>query len=148
MEIERDAKGHVETHLEVQIWKEKCVNFVNLQPVLEDLPNLSVWAYRYSRAPNLRSSSKGLCLQTGNETQRLQVTQLLAEFKGRAPNAELRSEESSTNNSCVHELEGEVKSRTFWLVSYRRKVRHEVAMNMITCRQPSVSTAVRWMSAT
>lgn len=55
------------------------------------------------------------------ESQLLQVTQSLAEYKSRALNAELQLEESSTNNSRVQELEKEVKDKGFLI----GKLRHE-----------------------
>ena len=55
------------------------------------------------------------------ESQLLQVTQSLAEYKSRALNAELQLEESSTNNSRVQELEKEVKEKSILVGKLRQE---------------------------
>ncbi|PIL23079.1 hypothetical protein GSI_14387 [Ganoderma sinense ZZ0214-1] len=102
VEIERDSRRHAETNLEVE--REKCVN---LQSVLED--------FQTSKDHDLKQAVKEY------ETQLIQVTQSLAEFKSRALNAELQLEESSTNNSRVQELEKEVKEKSVLVGKLRQE---------------------------
>lgn len=57
----------------------------------------------------------------GYESQLLQVTQSLAEYKSRALKAEVQLEESSNSNTRVQELEKEVKDKGILI----GKLRHE-----------------------
>ncbi|KAI8972800.1 hypothetical protein BD414DRAFT_425485 [Trametes punicea] len=107
LEIEREARLRAEGSLEVE--REKCNN---LQSVLED--------FQAAKEHDLKQAVKDY------ESQLLQVTQSLAEYKSRALNAELQLEESSSNNSRVQELEKEVKEKSILI----GKLRHEaVIMN-------------------
>ncbi|KAI0355884.1 hypothetical protein OH77DRAFT_1503859 [Trametes cingulata] len=107
LEVERDARMRAEGGLEVE--REKCNN---LQSVLED--------FQAAKEHDLKQAVKDY------ESQLMQVTQSLAEFKSRALNAELQLEESSTNNTRVQELEKEVKEKSILI----GKLRHEaVIMN-------------------
>ncbi|KAI0641545.1 hypothetical protein C8Q79DRAFT_991437 [Trametes meyenii] len=107
LEVEREARHRAEGGLEVE--REKCNN---LQSVLED--------FQAGKDHDLKQAVRDY------ESQLLQVTQSLAEFKSRALNAELQLEESSTNNTRVQELEKEVKEKSILI----GKLRHEaVIMN-------------------
>ncbi|KAH9899146.1 hypothetical protein C8Q73DRAFT_639698 [Cubamyces lactineus] len=107
LEVEREARLRAEGSLEVE--REKCNN---LQSVLED--------FQAAKEHDLKQATKDY------ESQLLQVTQSLAEYKSRALNAELQLEESSTNNTRVQELEKEVKEKSILI----GKLRHEaVIMN-------------------
>ncbi|CDO76463.1 hypothetical protein BN946_scf184600.g12 [Trametes cinnabarina] len=107
LEVEREARARAEAGLEVE--REKCNN---LQSVLED--------FQAAKDHDLKQAVKEY------ETQLMQVTQSLAEFKSRALNAELQLEESSTSNARVQELEKEVKEKSILI----GKLRHEaVIMN-------------------
>ena len=73
------------------------------------------------------------------ESQLLQVTQSLAEYKSRALNAELQLEETSTNNTRVQELEKEVKEKSILI----GKLRHEGTCSPFSRRNATYSrTAV------
>ncbi|KAI0716887.1 hypothetical protein C8Q76DRAFT_617212 [Earliella scabrosa] len=102
LEVERDARQRAETNLEVE--REKSGN---LQSVLED--------FQQSKDHDLKQAVKDY------ESQLLQVTQSLAEYKSRALNAELQLEESSTNNSRVQELEKEVKEKSILVGKLRQE---------------------------
>ncbi|KAI0324767.1 hypothetical protein GY45DRAFT_1331177 [Cubamyces sp. BRFM 1775] len=107
LEVEREARLRAEGGLEVE--REKCNN---LQSVLED--------FQAAKEHDLKQAIKDY------ESQLLQVTQSLAEYKSRALNAELQLEDSSTSNTRVQELEKEVKEKNILI----GKLRHEaVIMN-------------------
>jgi len=107
LEIEREARER--EAMDLQIEREKCNN---LQSVLED--------FQAAKDHELQQALKE------HETQLLQVTQSLAEFKHRALTAEMQLEESNTSSSRTVELEKEVKEKNL-LIS---KLRHEaVIMN-------------------
>ncbi|KAI0760481.1 hypothetical protein C8Q74DRAFT_1207886 [Fomes fomentarius] len=102
LEVEREARQRAETSLEVE--REKCSN---LQSVLED--------FQASKDHDLRQAVKEY------ESQLVQVTQSLAEYKSRALNAELQLEETSSNNSRVQELGKEVKEKTILIGKLRQE---------------------------
>ncbi|EIW54941.1 uncharacterized protein TRAVEDRAFT_73976 [Trametes versicolor FP-101664 SS1] len=107
LEAEREARQRAEGAFEMEREKSN-----NLQSVLED--------FQAAKDHDLKQAVRDY------ESQLLQVTQSLAEYKSRALNAELQLEESSTNNSRVQELEKEVKDKGFLI----GKLRHEaVIMN-------------------
>ncbi|TCD66904.1 hypothetical protein EIP91_000743 [Steccherinum ochraceum] len=107
LEIEREAREHDTAELRIE--REKCSN---LQSVLED--------FQSAKDHELKQAIKE------HETQLLQITQSLAEFKHRAITAEMELEESNTSSSRTVELEKEVKEKNL-LIS---KLRHEaVIMN-------------------
>ncbi|KAI0074083.1 hypothetical protein K474DRAFT_1602144 [Panus rudis PR-1116 ss-1] len=107
LDIERESRLQERADLETE--REKSAN---LQSVLED--------FQAAKEHELQQAVKGY------ETQLLQVTQSLAEFKHRALTAELKLEENSSDSSRTQELEKEVKEKTL-LIS---KLRHEaVIMN-------------------
>ena len=56
-----------------------------------------------------------------HESQLLQVTQSLAEYKSRALNAELKLEESSSSSSRVQALEKEVKEKNILMGKLRQE---------------------------
>ncbi|TFK86568.1 hypothetical protein K466DRAFT_523981 [Polyporus arcularius HHB13444] len=102
LEVERDARQRAEMDLAVE--REKCGN---LQSVLED--------FQASKEHDLKQAIREY------ETQLVQVTQSLAEYKSRALNAELQLEESSTSNSRVQELEKEVKEKGILIGKLRQE---------------------------
>ncbi|KAI0783763.1 hypothetical protein C8Q75DRAFT_419351 [Abortiporus biennis] len=107
LEIEREAREREEAELAVE--REKSAN---LQSVLED--------FQAAKDHELKQAVKDY------ETQLLQTTQSLAEYKHRALNAELQLEETTTDSSRTHELEKEVKEKNLLI----GKLRHEaVIMN-------------------
>lgn len=107
LEVEREAREREYRDLEAE--REKSAN---LQSVLED--------FQAAKDHELQQAIKG------HESQLIEVTQSLAEFKHRALTAELQLEESSTNNTKTQELEKEVKEKTLLV----NKLRHEgVIMN-------------------
>ncbi|OJT12119.1 GRIP domain-containing protein [Trametes pubescens] len=107
LEAEREARQRAEGGFEMEREKSN-----NLQSVLED--------FQAAKDHDLKQAVRDY------ESQLLQVTQSLAEYKSRALNAELQLEESSTNNTRVQELEKEVKDKGFLI----GKLRHEaVIMN-------------------
>ncbi|CAL1699133.1 unnamed protein product [Somion occarium] len=107
LEIEREAR--VQESTELQVEREKTTN---LQSVLED--------FQTAKDHEVQQAVKGY------ETQLLQVTQSLAEFKHRALTAELQLEETSSNSLRLHELEKDLKDKTL----LNNKLRHEaVIMN-------------------
>ncbi|KAI0718772.1 hypothetical protein C8T65DRAFT_638047 [Cerioporus squamosus] len=102
LEVERDARQRAEADLAVE--REKCGN---LQSVLED--------FQASKEHDLKQAVRQY------ETQLVQVTQSLAEYKSRALNAELQLEESSSSNSRVQELEKEVKEKSILIGKLRQE---------------------------
>ncbi|KAH7878685.1 uncharacterized protein C8R40DRAFT_782157 [Lentinula edodes] len=82
----------------------------NLQSVLQD--------FQAAKEHELRQAVKDY------ESQLIQVTQSLAEYKHRALTAETSLEESQTNNSRAQELEKEVKEKTVLV----NKLRHEAVI--------------------
>ncbi len=119
VEIEREAKRHAETHLEVE--REKCVN---LQSVLEDFQSCTCTTDVILAHTTYVLAAKDHDLKQAvkeYESQLIRVTQSLAEFKSRALNAELQLEENSTNNSRVHELEKEVKEKSVLVGKLRQE---------------------------
>ncbi|KAH9941857.1 uncharacterized protein BXZ73DRAFT_41364 [Epithele typhae] len=102
LEVEREAKQRVEMGLEIE--REKCSN---LQSVLED--------FQSSKDHDLKQAVKDY------EARLTSVTQLLAEFKSRALNAELQLEESSSSNARVQELEKEVKDKGILIGKLRQE---------------------------
>lgn len=119
VEIEREGKRHAETYLEVE--REKCVN---LQSVLEDFQSCTCDSMALFAQTTYVLAAKDHDLKQAvreYETQLIQVTQSLAEFKSRALSAELQLEESSTNNSRVQELEKEVKEKSVLVGKLRQE---------------------------
>ncbi|KAH9852319.1 hypothetical protein C2E23DRAFT_731178 [Lenzites betulinus] len=107
LEVEREARQRAEGGLDAEREKSN-----NLQSVLED--------FQAAKDHDLKQAVKGY------ESQLLQVTQSLAEYKSRALNAEVQLEESSNSNTRVQELEKEVKDKGILI----GKLRHEaVIMN-------------------
>ncbi|RPD61525.1 hypothetical protein L226DRAFT_471680 [Lentinus tigrinus ALCF2SS1-7] len=102
LEVEREARQRAETDLAVE--REKCGN---LQSVLED--------FQASKEHDLKQAVKDY------ESQLVQVTQSLAEYKSRALNAELQLEESSSSNSRVQDLEKEVKEKSILIGKLRQE---------------------------
>ncbi|KAF9078828.1 hypothetical protein BDP27DRAFT_1310245 [Rhodocollybia butyracea] len=79
----------------------------NLQSVLQD--------FQTAKEHELRQAVKDY------ESQLVQVTQSLAEYKHRATTAEMGLEELQTNTSRTHELEKEVKEKTVLVNKLRRE---------------------------
>ncbi|KAL1701850.1 hypothetical protein EV121DRAFT_293842 [Schizophyllum commune] len=108
-EIERERELSERLQAELALEKE---NEANLQSVLQD--------FQAAKDHELKQAVKDY------ETQLLQVTQSLAEYKHRALTAELKLEENASNTSRTEELEKEVKEKTILI----NKLRHEaVIMN-------------------
>ncbi|KAJ7211371.1 hypothetical protein GGX14DRAFT_450107 [Mycena pura] len=105
LELEREARERDAAELESE--REKCAN---LHSVLQDFQ-----AGERSKDHELRQAVKDY------NSQLIQATQSLAEYKHRALTAELTLEESHTNTSRTHELEKEVKEKTLLI----EKLRHE-----------------------
>jgi hypothetical protein len=107
LELEREARKRESGELEFE--REKATN---LQSVLED--------FQAAKDHELRQAVKDY------ETQLLQVTQSLADYKHRALTAELQLEESQCNTSRTQELGKELKEKNLLI----GKQRHEaVIMN-------------------
>ncbi|TFK38164.1 hypothetical protein BDQ12DRAFT_684071 [Crucibulum laeve] len=107
LELEREARDREMGELDAE--REKAEN---LQAVLRD--------FQSARDHELRQAVKDY------ESQLMQVTQSLAEFKHRALTAELQLEESHMNVTRTSELEKEVKEKNLLI----GKLRHEaVIMN-------------------
>ncbi|EMD35415.1 hypothetical protein CERSUDRAFT_157152 [Gelatoporia subvermispora B] len=106
-EVEREAGERTFAELEAERQKSR-----NLQSVLEE--------FQEAKDHELRQAVKDY------ESQLMQTTQSLAEYKHRALTAELQLEETSTNTSRTQELEKEVKEKNLLI----GKLRHEaVIMN-------------------
>ncbi|KAJ7634718.1 hypothetical protein FB45DRAFT_743754 [Roridomyces roridus] len=102
LELEREARKRDAAELESEREKSQ-----NLQSVLQD--------FQAAKDHELRQAVKDY------DSQLIQVTQSLAEFKHRALTAELQLEESQTNTSRTQELEKEVKDKSLLI----EKLRHE-----------------------
>ncbi|KAJ7064897.1 hypothetical protein C8F01DRAFT_779575 [Mycena amicta] len=102
MELEREAREREAAELESE--RERCNN---LQSVLQD--------FQAAKDHELRQAVKDY------NSQLMQATQSLAEYKHRALTAELQLEETKTNTSRTQELEREVKEKTVIV----EKLRHE-----------------------
>ncbi|KAF7316394.1 Guanylate kinase [Mycena indigotica] len=102
LELEREAREREAAELEAE--RERCNN---LQSVLQD--------FQAAKDHELRQAVKDY------NSQLMQATQSLAEFKHRALTAELELEETKTNTSRTQELEREVKEKTVIV----EKLRHE-----------------------
>lgn len=105
LELEREAREREADQLVLERQKSE-----NLQSVLQD--------FQSDKDRELRQAVKDY------ESQVVQTTQLLAEFKHRALTAELQLEESNTNITRTQELEKEVKEKTFLI----GKLRHEAVI--------------------
>ncbi|KIK68586.1 hypothetical protein GYMLUDRAFT_36044 [Collybiopsis luxurians FD-317 M1] len=105
MELEREGRARDAMQLERE--KERGDN---LQSVLQD--------FQAAKEHELRQAVKD------HESQVVQVTQSLAEYKHRALTAEANLEESQTSTSKTQELEKEVKEKTV-IIS---KLRHETVI--------------------
>ncbi|KAJ7037871.1 hypothetical protein C8F04DRAFT_1327544 [Mycena alexandri] len=102
LELEREARERDAAELESEREKSE-----NLQSVLQD--------FQAAKDHELRQAVKDY------NSQLIQVTQSLAEYKHRALTAELQLEDSQTNTSRTQELEKEVKDKTLLV----EKLRHE-----------------------
>ncbi|KAJ7640888.1 hypothetical protein DFH06DRAFT_1000430 [Mycena polygramma] len=102
LELEREARERDAAELDSEREKSE-----NLQSVLQD--------FQAAKDHELRQAVKDY------NSQLMQVTQSLAEYKHRALTAELQLEDSQTNTSRTHELEKEVKEKTLLI----EKLRHE-----------------------
>ncbi|KAJ7158397.1 hypothetical protein C8R43DRAFT_1124991 [Mycena crocata] len=102
LELEREAREKDAAELESE--REKADN---LQSVLQD--------FQAAKDHELRQAVKDY------NSQLIQVTQSLAEYKHRALTAELQLEETQTNTSRTQELEKEVKEKSLLI----EKLRHE-----------------------
>ncbi|KAJ7754485.1 hypothetical protein B0H16DRAFT_746139 [Mycena metata] len=102
LELEREARERDAAELESEREKSE-----NLQSVLQD--------FQAAKDHELRQAVKDY------NSQLIQVTQSLAEYKHRALTAELQLEDSQTNTSRTQELEKEVKEKTLLV----EKLRHE-----------------------
>ncbi|KAJ7741451.1 hypothetical protein DFH07DRAFT_751141 [Mycena maculata] len=102
LELEREARERDAAELESEREKSE-----NLQSVLQD--------FQAAKDHELRQAVKDY------NSQLIQVTQSLAEYKHRALTAELQLEESQTNTSRTQELEKEVKEKSLLI----EKLRHE-----------------------
>ncbi|KAF8234943.1 hypothetical protein L208DRAFT_1358938 [Tricholoma matsutake] len=105
LELEREARDRYS--LQVQSEREKSHN---LESVLQD--------FQAAKEHELRQAVKDY------DSQLIQTTQALAEFKHRALTAELQLEESQTNISRTRELEKEVKEKNLLI----GKLRHEAVI--------------------
>ncbi|KAG6918604.1 hypothetical protein DXG01_013015 [Tephrocybe rancida] len=105
LELEREARDR--ELLELESEKEKSEN---LQSVLQD--------FQAAKDHELKQAVKDY------DSQLIQVTQSLAEFKHRALTAELQMEESHTNSSRTQELEKDVKDKNLLI----GKLRHEAVI--------------------
>ncbi|KAK0458898.1 uncharacterized protein EV420DRAFT_1270175 [Desarmillaria tabescens] len=105
LELEREARGREAQELETEREKSE-----NLQSVLQD--------FQAAKEHELRQAVKDY------DSQLIQVTQSLAEYKHRALTAELALEETRTNTTRTHELEKEVKEKTLLI----GKLRHEAVI--------------------
>ncbi|KAA1472521.1 hypothetical protein DENSPDRAFT_838815 [Dentipellis sp. KUC8613] len=106
-ELEFEREGRQRDTAELEAEREKTNN---LQSVLED--------FQAAKDHELKQAVKEF------ETQLIQATQSLAEYKHRALQAELTLEESSANNSRTQELEKEVKEKNLLI----GKLRHETVI--------------------
>ncbi|KAF7318907.1 Guanylate kinase [Mycena chlorophos] len=102
LELERAAREREAGELEAE--RERCSN---LQSVLQD--------FQAAKEHELRQAVKDY------NSQLMQATQSLAEFKHRALTAELELEETKTTSSHTHELEREIKEKTLII----GKLQHE-----------------------
>ncbi|KAJ7240477.1 hypothetical protein C8J57DRAFT_1478116 [Mycena rebaudengoi] len=102
LELEREARERDAAELESEREKSE-----NLQSVLQD--------FQAAKDHELRQAVKDY------NSQLIQVTQSLAEYKHRALTSELQLEESQTNTSRTQELEKEVKEKSLLI----EKLRHE-----------------------
>ncbi|KAJ7185521.1 hypothetical protein C8R46DRAFT_982162 [Mycena filopes] len=102
LELEREARERDAAELDSEREKSE-----NLQSVLQD--------FQAAKDHELRQAVKDY------NSQLIQVTQSLAEYKHRALTAELQLEDSQTNTSRTQELEKEVKEKTLLI----EKLRHE-----------------------
>lgn len=105
LELEREAREREAQELETE--KEKSDN---LQSVLQD--------FQAAKEHELRQAVRDY------DSQLIQVTQSLAEYKHRALTAELALEETRTNTTRTYELEKEVKEKTLLI----GKLRHEAVI--------------------
>ncbi|TFL04472.1 hypothetical protein BDV98DRAFT_318181 [Pterulicium gracile] len=105
LEVEREARLREASQLDSE--REKASN---LQSVLED--------FQSAKDHELKQALKA------HDTQLVQITQSLAEFKHRAHTAELRLEETQSNTSKTDVLEKEVKEKNLLI----GKLRHEAVM--------------------
>ncbi|KAF8879649.1 hypothetical protein CPB84DRAFT_1793144 [Gymnopilus junonius] len=105
LEMEKAVRSRDLAELE----KEKEKTF-NLQSVLQD--------FQSAKDHELKEAVKDF------ESQLLQTTQSLAEYKHRALTAELQLEESHTNITRTHELEKEIKDKKLLI----DKLRHEAVI--------------------
>ncbi|TRM63634.1 hypothetical protein BD626DRAFT_548013 [Schizophyllum amplum] len=106
-EIERERE--LSERLQAELAQEK-ENEANLQSVLQD--------FQAAKDHELRQAVKDY------ESQLMQVTQSLAEYKHRALTAELKLEENEATTSRTQELEKEVKDKTILI----NKLRHEAVI--------------------
>ncbi|KAJ7461844.1 hypothetical protein B0H11DRAFT_1735726 [Mycena galericulata] len=102
LELEREARERDAAELESEREKSE-----NLQSVLQD--------FQAAKDHELRQAVKDY------NSQLIQATQSLAEYKHRALTAEFQLEETQTNTSRTHELEKEVKEKSLLI----EKLRHE-----------------------
>lgn len=105
LELERGAREREAQELETE--REKSDN---LQSVLQD--------FQAAKEHELRQAVKDY------DSQLIQVTQSLAEYKHRALTAELALDETRTNTTRTQELEKEVKEKTLLI----GKLRHEAVI--------------------
>ncbi|KAK0203695.1 hypothetical protein DFS33DRAFT_1261123 [Desarmillaria ectypa] len=105
LELEQEAREREMQELETEREKSE-----NLQSVLQD--------FQAAKEHELRQAVKDY------DSQLIQVTQSLAEYKHRALTAELALEETRTNTTRTYELEKEVKEKTLLI----GKLRHEAVI--------------------